>query len=70
MVASVTAVLSRFTTEWATQWPPEAIIGACEEAGSTAWRDRVLTPVTAIQLFLVQTLHGPTACSPLPHLSG
>jgi hypothetical protein len=29
MVASVTAVLSRFKTEWATQLPPEAIIGAC-----------------------------------------
>ena len=29
MVASVTAVLSRFKTAWATQWQPEAIIGAC-----------------------------------------
>jgi hypothetical protein len=46
MVASVTAVLSRFTTEWATQWQSEAIIGACEEAGYTAGRDRGLTPVT------------------------
>jgi hypothetical protein len=52
MVASVTAVLSRFTTAWATQWPPEAIIGAGEEAGYTFWRDRVLTPVTTIQLCL------------------
>jgi hypothetical protein len=52
MVASVTAVLSRFTTEWATQWQPEAISGACEEAGYTSWRDRVLTPVTTIQLLL------------------
>jgi hypothetical protein len=52
MVASVTAVLSRFKAEWATQLPPEAIIGACEEAGYTSWRDRVLTPVTTIQLFL------------------
>ena len=70
MVASVTAVLSRFKTEWATQWQPEAIIGACEEAGYPFWRDRVLTPVTTIQLFLVQILHGHTACTPLPHLSG
>jgi hypothetical protein len=70
MVASVTAVLSRFKTEWATQLQPEAIIGACEEAGYTAWRDRVLTPVTTIQLFLLQILHGNTACSHLPHLSG
>jgi hypothetical protein len=56
MVASVTAVLSRFKTEWATQWQPEAIIGACEEAGSTSWRDRGLTPVTTIQLFLLLDL--------------
>ena len=70
MVAGITAVLSRFKTEWATQLPPEAIIGACEEAGYTSWRDRVLTPVTTIQLFLLQILHGNTACTHLPHLSG
>jgi hypothetical protein len=70
MVARVTAVLRRFTTAWATQWQPEAIIGACEEAGYTFWRDRVLTPVTTIQLFLLQILHGNTACTHRPHLSG
>ena len=70
MVASVTAVLRRWNTAWATQLPPEAIIGACEEAGYTSWRDRVLTPVTTIQLLLVQRLHGHTACSHRPHLSG
>jgi len=70
MVASVTAVLRRFKTAWATPWPPEAIIGACEEAGYTSWRDRVLTPVTTMQLFLLQMLHGHTACSHLPQLSG
>jgi hypothetical protein len=52
MVASVTAVLSRFTTAWVTQLPPEAIIGAWEAAGYPSWRDRVLTPVTTIQLLL------------------
>jgi hypothetical protein len=70
MVASVTAVLSRCKTAWATQLPPEAIIGACEEAGSTSWRHRGLTPVTTIQLLLLQILHGHTACRHLPHLSG
>src|SRR5215510_8535711 len=70
MVASVTAILSRFKAEWATQLQPEAIIGACEEVGYTSWRDRVLTPVTTIQLFLLQILHGNTACTHLPHLSG
>jgi hypothetical protein len=70
MVASVTAVLDRFKTEWATQLQPEVIIGACEEAGYTSWRDRVRTPVTTIQLFLLQILHGTTTCTHLPHLSG
>jgi len=67
MVASVTAVLRRFKTEWATQLQPEAIIGACEEAGYTSWRDRVLTPVTTVQLFLLQNLHGtpPAAICPI-----
>jgi hypothetical protein len=70
MVASVTAVLKRVKMGWATQLQPEAIIAACEEAGYTSWRDRVLTPVTTIQLFLLQMLHGHTACNHLPHLSG
>jgi hypothetical protein len=30
----------------------------------------VLTPVTTIQLCLLQLLHGNTACSPRPHVSG
>jgi Transposase DDE domain len=70
MVASVTAVLKRVKMDWATQLQPEAIITACEEAGYTSWRERVLTPVTTIQLFLLQILHGNTACNHLPHLSG
>jgi len=70
MVASITAVLSRFKTEWAMQLQPEVIIGACEEAGYISWCNRVLTPVTTVPLFLLQMLHGNTACSQLPHLSG
>jgi hypothetical protein len=70
MVASVTAVLKRLKTEWATQLQPEAILAACEEAGYSSWRDRVFTPVTTIQLFLLQMLHGNTACSHVPHLAG
>jgi hypothetical protein len=42
----------------------------CRELGYTAWRDRRLTPVTTMQLFLWQMLHGNTACRHLPHLSG
>jgi Transposase DDE domain len=70
MVPRITAVLTRLKTDWATQLQPDAILAACQEAGYTSWRDRVLTPVTTIQLFLLQMLHGNAACSHLPHLSG
>jgi hypothetical protein len=70
MVAHITAILQRFTGEWAMLLQPEAIVAVCQEIGYTAWRDRLLTPVTTMQLFLLQILHGNTACSHLPHLSG
>jgi hypothetical protein len=70
MIPRITAVLTRLKTEWAAQLQPDAIMAVCQEAGYTSWRDRVLTPVTTIQLFLLQMLHGNTACSHLPHLSG
>jgi hypothetical protein len=70
MVPNITAILQRLTGEWATLLQPEAILTICREIGYTAWRDRVLTPVTTVQLFLLQILHGNTACSHLPHLSG
>ena len=70
MVPSMTTILQRFTTEWATLLQPEAILTVCSEMGYTGWRHRVLTPVTTVQVFLLQILHGNTACSHLPHLSG
>src|SRR3989442_7263936 len=70
MVPSITTILQRLTGEWATLLQPDAILAVCSEIEYTAWRDRVLTPVTTIQLFLLQILHGNTACRHLPHLSG
>ena len=70
MVPSVTTVLQRFKTDWAAQLHPNAIHAACQEVGYTSWRDRLLNPVTTVQLFLLQILHGNTACQHLPHLSG
>ena len=70
MVPNMTTILQRFTGEWAMLLQPEAILAVCREIGYTAWRDRVLTPVTTMHLFLLQILHGNTACSHLPHLSG
>jgi hypothetical protein len=70
MVPSITTILHRFTGEWATLLQPDASLAMCGEIGYTAWRDRVLTPVPTIHLFLVQILHGNTACRQLPPLSG
>jgi hypothetical protein len=70
MAPRITTILQRFTTQWATLLQPEAILTVCREIGYTAWRDRMLTPVTTVQLFLLQILHGNTGCSHLPHLSG
>ena len=70
MAPNITASLQRLTGEWAVRLQPEAMLAACGEVGYTGWRDRVLTPVTTVQLFLLQILHGNTACSHLPHLSG
>ena len=62
MIPWITAVLRRLQAEWAAPLQPEAMMAACQEAGSISWRDRVLTPVTTLQLFLRQILHGHTAC--------
>ena len=70
MVPSVTTVLQRCKTDWAAQLQPDAIHTACQKAGYTSWRDRLLNPVITVQLFLLQILHGNTACQHLPHLSG
>jgi hypothetical protein len=48
MVPHITAILQRFTDEWATLLQPEAILAVCREIGYTAWRDRLLPPVTTM----------------------
>ena len=70
MVPYITTILQRLTGEWATRLPPDAMLTVCREIGYTAWRDRVLTPVTTVPLCLWPMLHGNTACRHLPHLSG
>jgi hypothetical protein len=59
----MTTILQRFTGEWAMLLQPDAILTVCREIGYTAWRDRMLTPVTTVHLFLLQILHGNTAGS-------
>jgi hypothetical protein len=50
MTPRLTTVLTGLKTEWEAQPQPDAMMSVCQEAGYASWRDRVLTPVTAIQL--------------------
>jgi hypothetical protein len=44
----------------------EAIQAACRQE-HYSWRERILSPVTTIYLFLLQILHGNTACQHVVH---
>jgi hypothetical protein len=55
--------------DWTAQLSAEHLTRLCREAGST-WRCRTLTPVVTIYVFLLQILHGNTAMTNLPRLSG
>jgi hypothetical protein len=70
MVPPITAILQRVTGEWAMWRQPEAILAVCQESRYTAWRDRLLTPITTMQRCRLPSLHGNTACRHWPHLAG
>lgn len=70
MVPHSTPLLPRFPGAWALRLPPEAIRAVGREIGSTAWRDRGLTPVPTMPRCRGQMRPGHTACRHLPHLSG
>ena len=68
MTATITQVVKQFQQDWTGQLEPEAILAACRGV-AYRWRERTLDPVTTIQVFFVQMLHGNTACTHLRHLT-
>jgi hypothetical protein len=70
MIVRLNRILRQFRAAGTSPLEPAAIVQACRQVGYTAWRDRLLNPVTTIQVFLLQVLHGNTACAHLPHLAG
>jgi len=68
MTATVTQVVKQFQQDWTGQLEPDAILTSCRGV-AYRWRERTLDPVTTIQLFFVQILHGNTACTHLRHLA-
>lgn len=69
MFASVTQILQQFKRSWWRELEDQAILKVCDEVGHK-FRRRDLDPVTTIQLFLLQILHGNVACNYVPHLAG
>jgi len=69
MAFTITAAISRIKSDVARILTPDSIRAACRRVGHS-WRERVLDPATTVHLFLLQVLHGNTACSHVPHLGG
>lgn len=69
MVGTVTEALRHIKAELAALLDAPTILALCHEVGYQ-WRTRLLDPVTTVHLFILQILHGNTACSHLPRLVG
>src|SRR4029434_8930020 len=67
MARSILAAVRQIKTGVAQFLSPELIRGVCETVGHV-WRERVLDPVTTVHLFVLQILHGNTACAHVPRL--
>jgi hypothetical protein len=62
-------ILPRLRQDLAAGLSPRAITDACQAVGHR-WRDGVLNPITTVYLFLLQILHGNTACQHVVHFGG
>lgn len=69
MVHSILRALAQIKADVAVYLQAAAIEQICRELGHR-WRDRILTPVVTVHAFLLQVLHGNTACDHVPHLMG
>jgi len=69
MALTITAAIDRIKSDVAHWLAPDAIRSVCRAVGH-GWRERLLDPVTTVHLFLLQILHGNTACAHVPRLGG
>jgi hypothetical protein len=67
MARSILAAIQQIKAEVAQFLSPELIRHVCATVGHV-WRERVLDPVTTLHLFVLQILHGNTACAHVPRL--
>jgi len=69
MNASIEQLVMQFKHDVARAFQPGTIVALCHSVGHV-WRTRQLDPVVTLQAFLLQVLHGNTACSHVPRLLG
>lgn len=61
---SLSEAVSELKNNWLKIVNPEEIANVCREHG-LEWRERLLNPVTTVQLLLLQVLNGNTAMTHL-----
>src|SRR5262245_18814185 len=69
MARSILAAVRQIKADVAQFLKPQLIETVCETIGHV-WRERVLDPAPTVHLFVLQILHGNTACPHVPCLSG
>src|SRR4029077_9700499 len=69
MPPRIIPILERLRQDIAAGLTKETIEEACRQC-SYSWRRRILDPATTIYLFLLQVLHGNTACQHVVHFGG
>ena len=69
MALSIPQIIRQFKGDVASVLAADSIAEACDAVGHT-WRDRILNPIVTVHVFLMQILHGNTACSALSRLAG
>ena len=67
MASNILAAVQLIKANVAEHLQGAAIEALCREL-KHVWRERLLGPVVTVQAFLLQVLHGNTACDHVPHL--
>jgi hypothetical protein len=68
MAITILQIVRRFKANVAKALSPETIMKVCDYLGHRC-RERLLGPVNTVHVFLLQILHGNTACTALPRLA-
>jgi Transposase DDE domain len=69
MALNISEIVGQFKADVAKALSAETIHVICGALGYR-WRERVLDPVATVHVFLLQILHGNTACSAMSRLAG